>query len=151
MIDAAQIELDALIVDLQNKYHTLGLRASGKWAESLRSEIKQSGSALHLIVKGQNYTQWLENGRKGGKFPPKEAIEQWVREKRLSYDIPFNSLVFLIRRKLAQKGWTVPNEHNAGGLISDVITQKRMNDMVFAVGGSYLAQKKSDVLKQFKA
>jgi len=151
MINAAQIEADALIFDLKANYERLGLRASGKWAEMLTSEIKQSNSVLHIIIKGLNYTQWIENGRKGGKYPPKEVIEDWVKEKNLSYDIPFNSLVFLIRRKIATKGWTVPNEHNAGGLVSDVITNKRMNEIVVKVGGSYLAQKTSDVLKQFKA
>ena len=55
----------------------------------------------------------IDRGRKaGGKMPPKKPIEEWVRAKNLhnkrrgkgQKKISFDSLVYLIRRKIGREG-----------------------------------------------
>ena len=64
--------------------------------------------ALYFILP--DYWEFAENGRKPGKFPPPDTILKWIQFKRLvpkAYNgkVPStNQLVYLISRKIAQKG-----------------------------------------------
>lgn len=52
------------------------------------------------------YWRFVEGGRRAGaKMPPSDAILQWVRKYRIARTgISENSLVYLIRRSIADKG-----------------------------------------------
>ena len=137
--------------DLVKKYNELGLRASGKWERSLRHELKVTEKGYELIQYGEHYTYQLENGRRAGKFPPIQAIEEWVKQKGIiATDISKKSLIFLISRKISQTGIQVPNEYNTGGLISDVFTKKRVDLLIDSIKNTKLREMKSDVLNSIK-
>ncbi len=137
--------------DLVKKYNDLGLRASGRWEKSLRHELKITEKGYELIQYGEHYTYQLENGRRAGKFPPIQAIEEWVKQKGIvATDISQKSLIFLISRKIAQIGIQVPNKNNVGGLISDVFTKNRVDSLIDSIKNTKLREMKSDVLNSIK-
>lgn len=69
-----------------------------------------SGTMFALYFNLPDYWEFAENGRKPGKFPPPDAILKWIQFKRLvpkAYNgkVPTtNQLVYLISRKIAEKG-----------------------------------------------
>ena len=64
--------------DLVENYKRLGLKASGKWSESLESFTEQNGKQKTIGISGQHYTYYLENGRSPNKKQSKEDIKKWV-------------------------------------------------------------------------
>ncbi len=126
-------EFESLKDDLIKAYDAKGMRASGKFAESL--EVKVNGLTAQLW--GESYAQQLETGRRAGAFPPISAIEQWIKDKgianRIQGEISITSLAFLIARKIAQRGWK-REEHGGVELISEVVTDIRIQKIIDEVG-----------------
>ena len=137
------MEFESLKMDLITVYDQKGMRASGKFAESL--EVKIAKNVGTLI--GAKYSQQLETGRRAGGFPPIKAIEQWIYDKGLSSriddSINVSSLAFLIARKIAREGW------NRGGdleLISTVVTEERIAEIIKKVGDHAVIDFTTDVI-----
>lgn len=126
-------EFELLKNDLIKAYDAKGMRASGKFAESL--EVKVQGLTAQLW--GEDYSQQLETGRKSGKFPPINAIEQWIKDKgianQIQGQISISSLAFLIARKIAQSGWK-REQYGGVELISSVVTDERIQKIINEVG-----------------
>lgn len=126
-------EFEALKNDLIRAYDAKGMRASGKFADSL--EVRVEGLTAQLW--GEDYAQQLETGRKSGRFPPIDAIKKWIEEKgiasRIQGEISVSSLAFLIARKISREGW---KREQFGGveLISQVVTDQRMQKIIDEVG-----------------
>ena len=78
-------EMEKLQLEFLAKYKEKGMEASGDWGRSLETVVNQSDDGLLTgSVKAFDYSQQLETGRKPGKFPPREAIENWINEKGLA-------------------------------------------------------------------
>lgn len=128
-------EFEALKKDLITAYDSKGMRASGKFAESLEVKVK----GLNAQLWGEDYAQQLETGRSAGRFPPIDAIKKWINDKgianRIQGEITVSALAFLIARKIAQQGW---KRENYGGveLISEVITDERIQKIINEVGAA---------------
>ena len=126
-------EFELLKDDLIKAYDAKGMRASGKFAETL--EVKIQG--LTAQIWGEDYSQQLETGRRAGRFPPISAIEQWIKDKaianRIEGQISISSLAFLIARKIAQSGWK-REEYGGVELISSVVTDERIQKIIDEVG-----------------
>jgi hypothetical protein len=95
------------------------VNASGKLAKSIRFEVT-NGTVLSIY--GNDYIQYLQNGRgptkNGGNGAVKRAIRQWIDDKGIIPDgISKDSLAFLIARRIHQEGSTI---YQAGG--SDLIS-----------------------------
>lgn len=85
----------------KNKY------ATGRTYKSIRGKITLSFSRNTLDIYADPSIIYIDRGRKaGGKFPPKQPIEEWVRAKNIKPrdGISQASLVYLIRRKIARDG-----------------------------------------------
>lgn len=98
---------------LKDRLATDGSNATGTLANSIKDIVKFDGKYLTVSIQLEDYWQYLENGRKAGKFPPVEKIKEWIKVKPV---IPYtkgkrlpseNQLAFLIGRKIS-KG-TSPN------------------------------------------
>ena len=147
-------EMEKLQLEFLAKYKEKGMEASGDWGRSLETVVNQSDDGLLTgSVKAFDYSQQLETGRKPGRFPPREAIENWIKEKglasRIEGQISVSSLAFLIARKIANEGW---DRKRYGGveLISEVATPQRMQEIIDKVGQSYIVLITSEVTKTFK-
>lgn len=142
-------EFDKLKADLIQAYDAKGMRASGKFADSL--EVVVNG--LNAKLMGENYAEQLEFGRKAGKFPPVSLIEQWIKDKgiasRISNDISISSLAFLIARKIAREGWN-RQEHGGVQLISEIVTEERMQKIIDEVGAAQTLIFKSEIINLVK-
>lgn len=126
-------QFELLKDDLIKAYDAKGMRASGKFADSL--EVKVQGLTAQLW--GEDYAQQLETGRKSGRFPPISAIEQWIKDKgianKIQGQISISSLAFLIARKIANEGWK-REEYGGVELISSVVTDERIQKIIDEVG-----------------
>lgn len=140
--------LEKLRLKFINKYEELGLRASGNFERSLEARVTYGSMAMW----GAPHSYYMEHGRGAGGWPPREAIEDWIdvkqgipaifKEKKKQY-------AFLIARKIAKEGIKVPNEHNAGKVIDDVVRDFLANDiyeMLQELGDIWLSQIKADVV-----
>lgn len=120
--------LEKLRVKLIQKYDELGLRASGKYERNLDASVKGN----KLIMFGSNHSQFMEQGRRPGGFPPRKAIEDWIDNKQgipKVFKEKKKQFAFIIARKIAQEGIKVPNEFNKGKVISEVVEEFLASDI----------------------
>ena len=142
--------------DFIKNYERLGLRASGEWERSLSNETTETESNIKIEFFGANYTYQLENGRLPNKNQDPQALKfwvgwagstflkQWVADKGLSIS------PFAVAWKIAREGVKVPNPNNAGGLISDVITNESISLLLDSMTDGILKDVKSTVIKELK-
>ena len=141
-----QIEFDMIAVDLKAKHIELGMKASGKWVESIDVETTPNSATIF----GEDYTEYLVEGRKPGKFPPIDAIKKWIFDKGITSDIPVNSLAFLIARKISQSG-TKYFQQGGTDLIDAVITPKRTQAIIDRIGTQAMLELILKIERTFKA
>jgi hypothetical protein len=138
-------EFEALKADLITAYDAKGMRASGKFADSL--EVRVDGFKAQLW--GESYAQQLETGRQAGKFPPIDSIKQWIVDKgianRIEGQISISSLAFLIARKIAREGWK-REQHGGVELISEVITEQRIQKIIDEVGAEQALKYTTEII-----
>lgn len=144
-------ELNLLRLDLIKAHDEKGMRASGKWANSLEVET----APLTGKIIGLKYTEQLEYGRRAGGFPPIDAIEKWIEDKgikAIDNKISNRTLAFLIARKIAREGW---KRQGFGGvdLVTDVITPQRIQKILNRITEGSIFEVTSDLtslLQQLK-
>ena len=142
--------------DLVSNYDKLGLRASGDWAKSLEPFTEISPGKIRLGMLGHNYTQWIENGRGPNKDQSEKGLKAWVGWagstflKKWVEDKQLNINPFAVAWKIAREGWEVPNPNNAGGLVSDVVTRKRLIELNRSLMLSLIENFKSEIIKDLK-
>jgi hypothetical protein len=139
-------QFELLKKDLIIAYDAKGMRASGKFADTL--EVQVTGLTARLF--GEDYSQQLETGRKAGRFPPINAIEQWIKDKgianRIQGEISISSLAFLIARKIARNGWK-REEYGGVQLISEVVTDARIQKIIDEVGAEQALIYSTEIIK----
>ncbi len=137
-------EFESIKEDIIDLHAQLGMRASGKSAESL--EVVSEGKNVKLL--GNSNFEQLEYGRNptssgaGEANPPLiEMIKDWIKDKGIVSDIKNDNdnstLAFLITRKIHREGW---DRAKYGGveLVSKVITSQRISKIIDRVGASEL-------------
>lgn len=149
-MNTAEDELDKLITDLIDKYDSMGLRASGKYAKALRKEVIEKDGDKRLIVWGADYGHYMEYGRGATKTMTAgtptllELIKQWIIDKGLT-----GMNAYAVTNKIHKEGIEVPNDNNVGKVISSVITPQRVSDIVNKVASESINNAFSDILKNF--
>ena len=148
--DILDEELGKIVMELVAKYDSLGMRASGRWAEGLKVVVEREGSKLVGRIEGVDYTYYVQHGRAQGKKPPVRAIEEWIQAKGirpLEKKLSVSSLAYAIAHKIGQEG---TRRFKAGGkpeFIDAVITAERIQDIIDKVGAWYTVQFSSDIIK----
>ena len=140
--------------DLIANYDKLGLRASGKFAQSLESIVTERPNGYNIKIRAAKHSYFMENGRRPNKEKsPEQAkvlypiIKQWIADKGLGFD---DRRAFAIALKIVYEGIKVPNKHNPGGVISDVITEERTRELIRKLAIDKINTFRSDVLKELK-
>lgn len=148
--------LNDIEADLVENYKTLGLKASGNWERELEQINRVNPGRVRIGMLGAPYTGAIETGRSKNKNQTEKALKawvgwagstflkQWVKDKRLNIN------PFAVAWKIAREGWKVPNKYNAGGLVSDVVTRERINDLNRSLVFSVIEDFKSNVIKDLK-
>lgn len=106
---------------LKQKLEADGRKASGKLLDSLRTEIRAAGTTINVYLHSEDYLKYVDDGRRSGKWPPKDAIERWVHDKPITPYPDRNGklptekqLVFLIQRAIGENG-TIKDKNYGGG------------------------------------
>ncbi|HNY54500.1 MAG TPA: hypothetical protein PKI86_02695 [Chitinophagales bacterium] len=141
--------LEQLRIDLIAEYDRLGLRASGNYEKSLY----YFATDKRAIMYGAKYAYQMQYGRNPGTYPPRKAIEDWIDAKKieLKNGISKSSLAYLIQRKIFRDGIKVPNKFNQGGVISNVITEERIDTLLTQLKFVNALQISSDIIEIIKA
>jgi len=145
--DVAEIELQKVVQDLKDNYYRLGLKASGKYEEALRYEVKKNGDVTELIVWGAPHGYYMEHGRgattsAGSGVPLIEIIKEWIRVKGLTLN------PYAVTKKIHNEGIRVPNKFNKGKVISDVINNDRIKEIKDKVSSGIIEKAYSNVLNK---
>lgn len=112
-----ELELDNIkqianqIVELYRKQLVdKGIPASGALGNTASIEVEISGTKLIISINLEDYWKYVEYGRRSGKMPPIDKIENWIHIKPV-IPKPFNGkvpntrqLAFLIARKIGRDG-----------------------------------------------
>lgn len=127
--DLLRKELEEIVKDLQKKHIELGQKASGQWLDTIEIHV-QSGRG---VILAQDYTKYLTKGRKAGKRPPINPLEDWVNNKLGITGKDARSVAFAIAFKIGKEGTEI---HKQGGtdLVDGVITDERIKTMIANIG-----------------
>ena len=142
---------------LFDNYIKLGLKASGKWGESLEHTQENTGTNYKATIKANKYAYQLEHGRLA-TAPDKRGrlygiMQRWIADKGITPRDPkmsIKTLAWIFARKIDLEGITVPNQFNAGGLISNIITEKQINKLTENIATIISTNAKSSIIKTFK-
>ena len=114
-INEALEELGLRITDeMRNQLFENNSVQTGNLARSITPLVKQLNDAEVLSIQMLWYAELLEDGgpaRRAGKFPPPQPIKDWMKRRgiRPKPGVTVDQLVYLISRKIAQKGATYPD------------------------------------------
>jgi len=73
--------------------------ASGALINSIDYRLESVANEVVIQIEANDYLEWVDKGRKAGKYPPIKEIAKWVRLKGISSDA-----VFPIARKIFKFG-----------------------------------------------
>jgi hypothetical protein len=142
---------DGLKTELAAAYNAKGMRASGKFEESL--EVIATDTSVILI--GEDYAQQLETGRRPGPVSKEgqESIKQWILDKGVFTaaleEISLSSLAYLITRKIARDGFN-REAHGGVNLVSEVVTPEKIQSIIDEVGPTIATRYATDLVRILK-
>ena len=122
----AMLEIEVLLTklrdDIEASYKAKGLMASGNFAK----ELKLAVSGNNAKITAPRYVGAMEGGRAVGKRPPLWIIRKWIEDKnKQGANIPLTA-AYPIAKAIGESGIKVPNSHNPGGVVSDVLNPARV-------------------------
>lgn len=144
--------LNKQVKGLGDNYDQLGLKASGKWKKSLEPFYSDKSNRISLGVKGEHYSEYLENGRRpnekntpknwrgwatwatSDKFEGGGFISKWAKDKGIGGN------AFGIAYNIAKNGW-----YNKGGLVSNVINKKAIDELAENLSLHFIESVSSDI------
>lgn len=113
------------IKEYKQQLEKFDANATGTLSRTATASVEVNGPLITLYAELAPEYKWVEYGRKpGGKFPPKQAILNWMKVRNIlprgPKPISVDQLAFLIQRKIAVKGIDPrPALHNAAEEIVD--------------------------------
>ena len=122
----AMLEIEVLLTklrdDIEASYKAKGLMASGNFAKDLKLVVGRNSAQ----ITAPRYVGAMEGGRIAGKRPPLWIIRKWIEDKnRQGANIPLTA-AYPIAKAIGEFGIKVPNSHNPGGVVSDVLNPARV-------------------------
>lgn len=94
----------------RNQLIDKNINASNTLSNTATTIVEVDGTSLMVSFNLEDYWKYVEYGRRPGKRPPIDAIEQWIKVKPIIPD-PINGrvpttkqLAFLISRKIRMEG-----------------------------------------------
>ena len=120
------LEIEVLLTklrdDIEASYKAKGLMASGNFAKELKLVVGRNSAQ----ITAPRYVGAMEGGRIAGKRPPLWIIRKWIEDKnRQGANIPLTA-AYPIAKAIGEFGIKVPNSHNPGGVVSDVLNPAKV-------------------------
>ena len=123
-----QSVIEELAGEIIESQRAKGIRDTGTSADSIRVQVASTDTSISGQLYAFERLIWQETGHgptPSGK-PPKEMVERmtdWA--KRHGMD---EGAGYPIAAKIAKYGTKVPNEHNPGGVLSDVLNAEHIKE-----------------------
>jgi hypothetical protein len=117
-----------------------GINASSTLSNTADVEVQLNGDKLLISLNLEPYWRYVEYGRRPGKFPPIDAIRNWIKVKPVVPDartgkVPSeDQLAFLIARKISREG--IPARH----AINKAVYNDATEDIIQAIKGEIVRQ-----------
>ena len=139
---------DETVNKLIANYIRMGLRAFGEFEAGTVAEAQERS----MQITAPFHAIMMNEGRKPGKFPPPDEILRWVRLGKIqrNSDISDESLAYLIGRKIALHGIKVPNKHNLGNVITDVLTDGTLDSLEEDLAKLYQKELRNQIIKAYE-
>jgi hypothetical protein len=94
-----------IVKQLQDVLTDQGHRNKGKLIDTMRSEVKKSGSGFEIVIFATDYAKFVDKGIPAGVWINVTALRRWVEEKGIATgDKEIKTVAFLIGRKIFQEG-----------------------------------------------
>ena len=61
-----------------------GKDSSGRLVKSIKYKLKKETEEIKIIIESAKYLDYVDRGRKPGKYPPIKEIAKWARVKGIS-------------------------------------------------------------------
>ena len=97
---------------------------TGNAIQSLRVDFDTKRQTVQSV--GADYIEILNTGRAPGKFPPVQAIREWVQSKLGVSEAEANSVAYLVGRKIANEGTAIFKDKKKGLQIEDKVINLRV-------------------------
>lgn len=104
-------------------------KATGKLIDSLNWEIKDFISSIKIDFLYEDYGQWVELGRKPGKFPPVSKIRDWCKVRGIDEKAawPISYKIFKLGIKPTP-------------FVSDIIKDKNVDENIAIMAEKYFGE-----------
>lgn len=96
-----------LIVDRERLLRDIKERtpkSQGNLVNSLQLFTEQKIGKFEVDLQALDYFQYVDAGRKPGKFPPPNTLKNWVKKNLRPAPKQLNSLIYLAARSIAKNG-----------------------------------------------
>ena len=145
-----------MIQELRSNYERKGLKASGKFGESLEQSVTETESNLNIQIlgaaqigmmtfgRGANSKQNPEQLRKFVGWAGSTIFTEWVKNKGLDIS------PFAVAWKIAREGVKVPNRFNDGKLLEETFTAENLEKLNQQVGVIAIENLKSKYIKSWQ-
>ena len=132
---------EKIIEILIDKYDKLGMRASGKWAESLEGRTRPNS----VYVYGEKYTEQLTKGRgPSERIPPVNKIYQWMQDKKNFRGEKTLSRAYAIAHTIRKEG---TSWYQAGGSdLMEILEDEDVLDEFYKIIGEEIKIEISKIL-----
>lgn len=133
---------DLLKKEIEQNYISQNRKASGEFQKAL--EIKTNPKGAKLL--GAKHSYFVQHGRKAGRRPPTEIIEDWIEVKKGLPPIfhqKKKQFAFLIARKIGKQGTKGTDVMEQP--ISDFLKSKVI-ELLQEVGADKIEKLKSDII-----
>jgi len=144
--------LDERVKELKDNVDK-NFKATGKTRDSIVSKIEGDSA----IIEGSSILEFGEFGRRKtqkvtakGTGTLRDIIREWIDVKGITPrdGISKDSLAFLITRKIHRDGIKVPNKYNEGAILSNVLNEKAIQELLDEFGAVLVGEFESDILTQ---
>jgi hypothetical protein len=142
------------IDDFRTNYERMGLKASGNWGRELEFKKEETPDKLNIKFYAPAYTEQLVKGRRPNKNQTKDGLKawvgwagstflkDWVKQKNI------NANPFAVAWKIAREGWKIPNDHNSGKLLADVLSFNKVKELAQIIGANIEEGLRTEILKK---
>jgi hypothetical protein len=106
-----------LITEIRKRLSDKGINNTMQASQSLNKKATET----NLQITGLRYIGALDKGRRPGRFPPVDAIRDWVAQKLGISGNDQNSIAYLIGRKIANEGTSIYQDRTQGIELESIV------------------------------
>ena len=104
--------------------------ATGNLINSIKTKVRQGKDYFVVEFNAAEYWKYVEEGRNAGKWPPREAILNWIRAKKIlprpdaNGKLPTEQqLSYLIQRAIGENGTIKDKNYDGGHYVATTVEE----------------------------